>query len=37
MALSHPAADIHADAMADGAAILNQSLAGPITFRARVT
>ncbi len=33
VAISHPASDIHADAMAKGAAILNQSLAGPITFR----
>jgi trans-aconitate methyltransferase len=34
LAISHPASDIHADTMAEGAAILNRSLAGQITFRA---
>jgi S-adenosyl methyltransferase len=34
LAISHPASDIHPDTMAKGAAILNRSLAGPITFRA---
>jgi hypothetical protein len=33
LAISHPASDIHPDTMARGAAILNRSLAGPITFR----
>ena len=35
LALSHPAADIHADEMAAGAAIMNQALAGSITFRTQ--
>jgi O-methyltransferase involved in polyketide biosynthesis len=34
LAISHPASDIHPDTMAKGSAILNRSLAGPITFRA---
>jgi hypothetical protein len=33
LTISHPAADIHAEAMAQGAALLNQSLTGRITFR----
>jgi hypothetical protein len=35
LALSHPAADIHADEMATGAAIMNQAMTGSITFRSR--
>ncbi len=35
LALSHPAADIHADEMAAGAAIMNRAMAGSITFRTR--
>ncbi len=35
LVISHPAADIHADAMAEGAALMNRSLAGQITFRGR--
>jgi hypothetical protein len=35
LALSHPAADIHAEEMATGAAIMNQAMAGSITFRNR--
>jgi SAM-dependent methyltransferase len=33
LAISHPAADIHAGAMAEGAAAMNQSLTAPVTFR----
>jgi hypothetical protein len=33
LVLSHPAADIQAEAMAAGSALLNQALPGPITFR----
>jgi hypothetical protein len=35
LALSHPAADIHTDEMAAGAAIMNQAMASSITFRTR--
>ena len=35
LALSHPAADIHAEEMAAGAAMMNQAMAGSITFRRR--
>jgi len=35
LALSHPAADIHADEMAAGAAMMNRAMAGSITFRTR--
>ena len=35
LALSHPAADIHAEEMAAGAAMMNQAMAGSITFRTR--
>ena len=35
LALSHPAADIHVEEMAAGAAMMNQAMAGSITFRAR--
>jgi S-adenosyl methyltransferase len=35
LAISHPASDIHAEAMAEGAAMMNRSLAGTITFRPR--
>jgi hypothetical protein len=33
LAISHPAADIHADQMAEGAAAMNESLTAPVTFR----
>jgi hypothetical protein len=33
LAISHPASDIHPDEMAQGAALMNRSLAGSITFR----
>jgi hypothetical protein len=35
LAISHPASDIHAEAMARGAAMMNRSMAGSITFRDR--
>ena len=35
LALSHPAADIHAEEMAAGAALMNRAMAGTITFRTR--
>jgi S-adenosyl methyltransferase len=35
LVISHPAADIQSEQMAAGAALLNQALAGPITFRNR--
>jgi S-adenosyl methyltransferase len=35
LALSHPAADIHAEEMAAGAAMMNQAMTGSITFRTR--
>jgi hypothetical protein len=35
LAISHPAADIHAQGMAKGAAMMNRALAGKITFRPR--
>jgi hypothetical protein len=35
LAISHPAADIHPDGMAKGAALMNRSMAGSITFRPR--
>ncbi len=34
LAISHPAADVHAEARA-GAALLNEALAAPVTFRSR--
>jgi hypothetical protein len=33
LAISHPASDIHPEEMAKGAALMNRSLAGSITFR----
>jgi hypothetical protein len=33
LAISHPAADIHAGQMAEGAAAMNESLTAPVTFR----
>jgi len=33
LAISHPASDIHAGPMAAGAAMMNQSLPAPVTFR----
>jgi SAM-dependent methyltransferase len=33
LAISHPAADIHAGAMAEGAEAMNKSLTAPVTFR----
>ena len=33
--ISHPAADIQAEAMAAGSALLNEALAAPVTFRNR--
>jgi SAM-dependent methyltransferase len=33
LAISHPAADIHAEEMAEGAAMMNTALAVPLTFR----
>jgi S-adenosyl methyltransferase len=35
LVISHPATDIQAEQMAAGSAVLNQALAGPITFRSR--
>ncbi len=35
LVISHPASDIHAKAMAEGAALMNRAIAGTITFRAR--
>lgn len=35
LVISHPASDIHADAMAEGASMMNRALAGKITFRPR--
>jgi hypothetical protein len=35
LAISHPASDIHAEAMARGSAMMNRAMAGSITFRAR--
>ena len=35
LALSHPAADIHAAEMAAGAAMMNKAMAGSITFRTQ--
>ncbi len=35
LALSHPAADIHPEEMAAGAAMMNQAMTGSITFRRR--
>src|SRR6478672_13383637 len=34
LAISHPAADVHAEARA-GAAVLSEGLASPVTFRSR--
>jgi hypothetical protein len=33
LAISHPAADIHAGEMAEGAAAMNKALTAPVTFR----
>jgi SAM-dependent methyltransferase len=33
LAISHPASDIHAGAMAEGAAMMNRALPNPVTFR----
>jgi hypothetical protein len=33
LVISHPASDIHAEAMAEGATLMNRSMAGKITFR----
>ena len=33
LVISHPAADIHAEEMAEGASLMNRSMAGQITFR----
>jgi S-adenosyl methyltransferase len=35
LTISHPAADIHAEAMAKGAAAMNQAMTARITFRSR--
>jgi hypothetical protein len=35
LAISHPASDIHPDGMAKGAALMNRSMVGSITFRPR--
>ncbi len=35
LAISHPASDIHAEAMAQGAAMMNRAMTATITFRAR--
>jgi hypothetical protein len=35
LTISHPASDIHAREMAAGSAMMNQSLAAPVTFRPR--
>jgi hypothetical protein len=35
LAISHPASDIHPDGMEKGAALMNRSMAGSITFRPR--
>jgi S-adenosyl methyltransferase len=35
LTISHPASDIHAEEMARGAAVMNRSLATPVTFRPR--
>ena len=35
LVISHPASDIHAEAMAEGASLMNRSMAGQITFRPR--
>jgi hypothetical protein len=35
LVISHPAADVQAETMAAGSALLNRALAGPITFRNR--
>ena len=35
LTVSHPASDIHAEAMAKGGAMMNRSLATPVTFRPR--
>jgi hypothetical protein len=35
LVISHPASDIHAEAMAKGATLMNRSMAGQITFRPR--
>ncbi len=37
LTISHPASDIHAEAMAKGGAMMNRSLASPVTFRPRDT
>jgi len=35
LTISHPASDIHAEEMAKGGAMMNRSLAAPVTFRPR--
>jgi hypothetical protein len=35
LTISHPASDIHAEQMARGSALMNRSLATPVTFRPR--
>jgi len=35
LTISHPASDIHAEEMAKGSAMMNKSLASPVTFRPR--
>jgi S-adenosyl methyltransferase len=35
LTISHPASDIHAEEMAKGSAMMNRSLANPVTFRPR--
>jgi hypothetical protein len=35
LVISHPASDIHAEAMAEGVTLMNRSMAGQITFRPR--
>ncbi len=35
LTISHPASDIHAEEMARGGAMMNRSLANPVTFRPR--
>jgi hypothetical protein len=35
MTLSHPASDVHREGMAKGAALMNQAMAGGVTFRPR--
>jgi S-adenosyl methyltransferase len=37
LTISHPASDIHAEEMAKGSAMMNRSLANPVTFRPRAS